>query len=190
MLDDRSSDEAKKNVQENAYVKLLYTRFQLYDIISLIMEDIQKQPQSILHSLQSQGTGVKLFSPAILIAAAIVILSGITTGFLFSRNNTSKTLPAGVNISTENIKKGQAYGSEDTKTFRDAVEGKLEKGGVFEEGSHKLIRPGGDSQTVALTSSLIDLDQFVSRKVKVWGETQKSEKAGWLMDVGRLEVLE
>jgi hypothetical protein len=43
---------------------------------------------------------------------------------------------------------------------------------------------------VYLTSSLVDLSQFVKRKIKVWGETQKAKVAGWLMDVGKVEVLQ
>ena len=68
-------------------------------------------------------------------------------------------------------------------------EGNLESGGINGEGTHKLIRPGGDSQTVYLTSSVLDLNQFVGKKVKVWGQTFSAKKAGWLMDVGRVEVL-
>ena len=41
-----------------------------------------------------------------------------------------------------------------------------------------------------MTSSVVDLSQFVDRKVKVWGSTQTAQVAGWLMDVGRVEVLE
>ncbi len=68
--------------------------------------------------------------------------------------------------------------------------GTLEKGGIDGEGTHKLIREGGESQTAYLTSSIIDLDPLVGKKVQVWGETFKGQKAGWLMDVGRVKVLE
>jgi hypothetical protein len=30
----------------------------------------------------------------------------------------------------------------------------------------------------------------VGKKVQVWGETFKGQKAGWLMDVGRIKALE
>lgn len=152
------------------------------------MPNIQSQP-SIIRSFQQGSKNFNLISPITLIASIVIILSGVATGFLLSRGKqVISTAPSESNSSQ--IKKGQIFGSEDTKTFRDMAEGTLEKGGVFEEGSHKLIRPGGESQTAALTSSIINLDQFVSRKVKVWGETQQAKKAGWLMDVGRLEVLE
>jgi hypothetical protein len=53
-----------------------------------------------------------------------------------------------------------------------------------------LERAGGPSQDVYLTSSTISFDEYVGKKVKVWGETFSAKTAGWLMDVGRLELLE
>jgi hypothetical protein len=88
------------------------------------------------------------------------------------------------------IKKEKIVGSTDSKIFKDSTEGILKKGGIDGEGTHHLVRKGGPDQTAYLTSSVIDMDQFVGKKVKVWGETFKAEKAGWLMDVGRLELLE
>jgi hypothetical protein len=42
---------------------------------------------------------------------------------------------------------------------------------------------------VYLTSSTVDLSPFVGKKVRVWGQTFTGQKAGWLMDVGLVEVL-
>jgi hypothetical protein len=67
--------------------------------------------------------------------------------------------------------------------------GYVEAGGVKGEGSHKLLREGGETQTVALTSSVVDLDKLVGFEVKLYCETHKAEKAGWFMDVGRVEVI-
>ena len=69
------------------------------------------------------------------------------------------------------------------------AEGTLKKGGIQDEGQFHLVRPGGDSQNVYLTSSIVDLSKFVDKKIKVWGQTQKARVAGWLMDVGKVEVL-
>lgn len=84
---------------------------------------------------------------------------------------------------------GETYGVDDTKAFTDTAEGEMTSGGIDGEGSHHLARQGGKSQNVYLTSSIIDLDQFVGRQVKVWGQTFEAQKAGWLMDVGRLEIV-
>ncbi len=48
-----------------------------------------------------------------------------------------------------------------------------------------LVRDG--AVPVALTSSVVDLSQYEGKKVKVYGETQKAIKEGWLMDVGKVE---
>jgi len=53
-----------------------------------------------------------------------------------------------------------------------------------------LQRTGGESQNVYLTSTAVDLSKFLGKKVRVWGETFQGEKAGWLMDVGLVEVLQ
>ena len=55
------------------------------------------------------------------------------------------------------------------------VAGDFAKGGIDGEGTHKLIRDGGPSKTAYLTSSVIDLDQFVGKKVKIWGETRAAQ---------------
>jgi len=93
-------------------------------------------------------------------------------------------------VSSGEITVGTKVGVSDETTFDRDAEGTLEKGGIDGEGSHHLVRVGGESQTVYMTSSIIDLDQFIGRKVKIWGETIGAEKAGWFMDVGKLEVLE
>lgn len=117
----------------------------------------------------------------------IIIAAGAITGyFLSSRGrplSPSQIVP-GASL------KGKEFGSADTSAFPDEAEGVVEKGGIDGEGTHKLIREGGESQTAYLTSSIIDLDPLVGKKVKVWGETFKGQKASWLMDVGRVKVLD
>jgi len=81
-------------------------------------------------------------------------------------------------------------GLADESTFRDTAEGTLESGGIDGEGTHHLVREGGDDQTVYLTSTVIDLESFVGKKVQVWGETISARQAGWLMDVGKVKVVE
>ena len=75
------------------------------------------------------------------------------------------------------------------ETFSNNAKGYLEKGGIDGEGSHHLLRPGGPSQTLYMTSSVTDLDKFEGMEVEVWGETFTSEKAGWFMDVGRVQIV-
>jgi hypothetical protein len=91
-------------------------------------------------------------------------------------------------IPDSGVKVGDIFGSADEKAFNTSATGVLDKGGMNGEGTHKLVRPGGISQTAYLTSSVIDLDSLVGHQVTIWGETFKGQKAGWLMDVGRAKV--
>lgn len=119
----------------------------------------------------------------------ILILLGVGTGFgLTKLTQPKKPKQLAKEIEGE-VQLGDVFGVEDEKVFRDVAEGLLKSGGIDGEGSHRLERNGGVSQYVYLTSSVIDLDQFLNKEVKVWGETFEAQKAGWLMDVGRLEIL-
>lgn len=116
----------------------------------------------------------------------LVIGAGVLTGYFLSRKGGAISPAAAPGA----VQKEKEIGSTDIETFRDTATGVIEKGGLNGEGSHKLIREGGPSQTAYLTSSIIDLDMFVGKKVQVWGETYKGQKAGWLMDVGRVKILD
>lgn len=150
------------------------------------------QNDSILKSVSTPTTSS--IAPKVFLIAAIIFVVGIGSGYVFSRLGGAGLPLVGnkpvAQVENGNVEKGKIYGSSDEKSFRDSAEGTLQKGGLDGEGSHKLIRPGGDSQTAYLTSSTLSLDGFVGRKVKVWGETYQAQKAGWFMDVGRIQVLD
>lgn len=126
-----------------------------------------------------------------IIILVIVGVLGLGTGFVLAKSGTgSSIIPGSATSSTAGgIQKGKTYGSNDTKTFKDTAEGIVRDGGIEGEGQFHLERPGGESQNVYMTSSLVDLSEFKGKKVKVWGQTQAAQKAGWLMDVGRVQVL-
>ena len=105
-------------------------------------------------------------------------------GFGANKLKGSKT-----STTAQNGKVEKTAGIADKKTFKDSAEGVLKEGGVDGEGNFHLERPGGESQNVYLTSTTVDLSKYLGKKVRVWGETFKAEKAGWLMDVGLVEVL-
>ncbi len=117
----------------------------------------------------------------------LLVALGVGTGYLLSRTSAGKQVTGG---KTEYVNTGKVAGVMDEKTFKDSAVGTVEKGGIDGEGTHKLVREGGESQTAFLTSSVIDLDQYVGKKVKVWGQTFAAEKASWLMDVGKIEIQE
>lgn len=137
-------------------------------------------------------------SPIILgILVIFAIGAGVATGFGGYKLKAKTTSGSGGStqevplqqVAGDQVKDGQIFGIQDEKTFNTNAEGYLEEGGIGGEGSHKLLRIGGVSQTVVLTSSVTDLAKFTGMNVKVWGETFKAQKAGWLMDVGRVQVI-
>lgn len=163
--------------------------------MAFTMEAVEEKPiiQKIQGSLPPQPLNTNTNTMFIVVAASVIVLLGVATGFFASQQKSGGAPLGKKEIAQEisgEIKKGQIYGSSDERAFRDSAEGTLEKGGVDGEGSHKLVRPGGESQTAYLTSSTLDLDTFVGRKIKVWGETFSAKKAGWFMDIGRVEILE
>lgn len=129
---------------------------------------------------------------AIVIPLAILIVAlGTFTGYWFVGRGQVAVSEGGSGVIAESaIVKGAEFGFKDASTFKDTAEGVVEAGGVDGEGTHRLIREGGPSQTVYLISSVLDMDQFVGKKVQIWGETNKAQKAAWLMDVGRVKILE
>lgn len=133
----------------------------------------------------------------------IIIVLAIVSGFWASRflplnnskNSVFDTLTQGNVTSADNIKSadqlvvGQSYG-DTGKTFTDSATGTIIAGGINGEGTHTLERQGGKTQNAALTSSTVDLDLFVGKKVEIKGETNSSTKAGWFLDVGIIKIIE
>ncbi|MBU0975011.1 hypothetical protein KKD03_04915 [Patescibacteria group bacterium] len=162
----------------------------------LLLEHNQNSPdqESIQANITEKDSSMRNTSRLFIVLTIIAVLSGVGTGFgsfkLFANksNSTQSDLALQELPSAEKLNVGDIFGSKD-ESFKDSAEGYLEMGGLDGEGSHKLLRPGGESQTVYLTSSVTDLTELTGTEVKVWGETFKGQKAGWLMDVGRVEVL-
>lgn len=123
----------------------------------------------------------------LIVFVILALVLGVGAGFLLSRSSTtSSAVVTGDDI----IQTSDEVGSTNTETYRDTATGVIETGGFNGEGTHKLVRDGGPSQTVYMISSVIDLDEYVGKKVEVWGLTLDAVKATWLMDVGRLKVIE
>ncbi len=146
---------------------------------------------SILHSFdEKKSASFGLILAAVLLVA---IFLGVWSGYFLAHNHVFSSVTTSssqLNTASGSISyaSGQIIGSSDTTTFKDFAEGILKPGGIGDEGQYHLVRSGGDSQNVYLTSSTVDLSQLLNKKIKVWGATQTAKKAGWLMDVGRIQV--
>lgn len=158
------------------------------------LEENNEQSTAKIDLTKTKG---KKIDPAKL-RLTIVVIIGLVVGVFTARYRIGQTsIESGVNTdllaaptSAEEVQIDQTFGSADEDTFRDSAEGVLQAEGIDGEGSHHIVRPGGISQIVYITSSVVDLDLFVGHNIMVWGETFASKKAGWFMDVGRVKVLE
>lgn len=128
---------------------------------------------------------------SLVIIGVVVAVAGITTGWVLNRQGIGRNILglSGQGVPGAKVGAGEA-GLADESTFKDTATGKLEEGGVNGEGTHHLVREGGPSQNVYLTSTVIDLGAFVGKNVQVWGQTIGARKAGWLMDVGKIKVVD
>lgn len=117
----------------------------------------------------------------------VVIVAGIITGKVLAGGKVGGTAPTGNSAPGAKTSLTEA-GISDESTFKDTAEGTLREGGIEGDGTHHLERDGGPSQNVYLTSTVIDLQSFVGKKVQIWGQTLSAKKAGWLMDVGKIKV--
>lgn len=138
-----------------------------------------------------QGTPVNPLPVLVVFFVVIALVAGVGSGYLLTKVFGGKGLSSLTTINNgtgTDAANARIYGKKNLKLFPDSATGLLKTGGIDGEGTHHLERPGGASQNVYLTSSSIDLTSLVGKKVKVWGKTYAAQTAGWLMDVGYLEV--
>lgn len=156
-------------------------------------------PQVVVKPVMKESKNMNMVSSKVVTLSVIGVLllglaSGVGAAFVYSSSRPGTAADVQQEATAQDVQNslvvGAVFGVPDEKTFRDDTEGVLIAGGLEGEGSHTLLRPGGVSQNVYLTSSVVQLDQFEGMRVRVWGETFKGQKAGWLMDVGRVEIKE
>lgn len=151
--------------------------------VNPMVQPIQ-QTQNIMKKFTGQtskGT-LKMIGIGVLVVLAGILTGGLLSGNLIAKSGSGKT-PNVKATATE-------AGVTDEKIFKDTAEGTLKTGGIKGEGTFHLERPGGSTQTVYLTSTVIDLSTFVDKKVQIWGQTYAGKNTPWLMDVGRVKVIE
>lgn len=147
---------------------------------------LEDQPKpNFIHKLKKP----KSFTQLLIYVVVVTLLTGVGTGYILASSGGKSETASSVVGTKEPPKNAQ----QDTRTFRDFAEGKITKkpaskdNDTYTEGTHILVRDKG--VPVTLTSSVVDLNQYEGKKVKVYGETQKALESGWLMDVGRVEEL-
>lgn len=144
-------------------------------------------PNPVLKPINSSPAVPKMKNMTLALISVVVVLAGIGTGYLLSGVKGKTTGPS---VSNSIVTNENEAGIKDESKFSTTADGVLEAGGIGGEGTHHLIRGSGPSQYAYLTSSSVDLERFVGKKVQVWGETMSGKKAGWLIDVGKIKVTE
>jgi len=155
---------------------------------------MEEEPGQVIEARKEPIMEEKRSLSGVLLSSFVILLilaAGVISGRSLSYRQSGKGIISPTEVG-ERIEKKMVIGVENSDVFRDTAVGIVEEndGSFTNEGTHKLIREGGESQTVYLTSSVLDLGKLLGRKVKIWGETFTAQKAGWLMDVGKVEVLE
>ncbi|KKQ95825.1 MAG: hypothetical protein UV74_C0013G0430 [Candidatus Woesebacteria bacterium GW2011_GWB1_43_14] len=151
------------------------------------MEEVQNVPVPPVPQTQGvDGNKNMLKKKAIpFIAGVLVILFGVGTGYALARGGfgggSGTAIPGAKETETE-------AGVDDESLFPDLAEGMLKEGGFDGDGTHHLDRGMGEEKNVYLTSTVINLQSFVGKEVQVWGESIASQKAPWLMDVGKIKI--
>lgn len=150
----------------------------------------QSQQSPITSPLRPVPQRAKLLKLLPIVIIVVIVAFGIFSGLILSsKTKSAETGQAAVEEEELPPQQKESF----TQTFRDQAEGVVEKNDKLDkyaQGTHRLIRPGGESQTAYLTSTVLELDEYVGKKVKVYGETFGSSQVGWLMDVGKVEISE
>jgi len=140
---------------------------------------------SVLKKISKPESKMKKYIP--LFVGVLVVIAGISTGYVLAQGGLGRSGPA---TSAPGVEESETEaGMDNEELFPDDAEGILKEGGLEGDGTHHLDRGLGPEKDVYLTSTVIDLQSFVEKEVKVWGESLASQKAGWLMDVGKIKVI-
>jgi len=162
--------------------------FQKVEVQTEQQEGLMKKMPSLKKPFDFKGSLI----PALIVV--FIILAGVVTGYFLANRGVMPTVKKETELTggATVVQGPKEVGIKDETVFKDTAQGRVEinDSETITEGSHKLIRPGGESQTAYLTSSVLDLNQYLGKCVQVWGETFAGQEAGWLMDIGRLKVLD
>lgn len=149
-------------------------------------------PTSVMRKFDS-GAHTKIGNPkaknSIIygVMGIVVVLAGVGTGYLLSGGINANEIAQDETLKTDLKGEAQEAGEVKSEDVQEVV-GTLVEGGVEGEGTHTLDRGLGPQKNVTLFSTSLNLDNFVGKKVTVWGETVSSENSSWLMDVNKIKV--
>lgn len=158
---------------------------------------VEKKPSETLLSSPVQQNMNQVSAKPNYVAIAAILLSSLVlgsgSGYAIRQAQGSSSTSAPTGSAEDNktvvITENEA-GVDNSEAFPDSAVGILMEGGKDGEGTHYLDRGMGADKYVYLTSTVINMQKFVGKNVEVRGQTLSARKAGWLMDVGRIKVVQ
>ena len=147
-----------------------------------------KQEGSLVKPLSSKK--LNKANTLIILGSFAVVVFGVITGWLLAGSGQSTSNEKGSIGEITSSNGVEEAGIGDESEYESSVEGILKEGSIKGEGTHYIDRELGESKYVYLTSSVIDLDSFIDKKVTVWGETISAKYASWMIDVGLVKTKE
>lgn len=126
----------------------------------------------------------------LILGSFLIVIAGVATGWQLSGGVAgSEEVPQSANITPGSAGVDEA-GIADTSDFETEETGILRSGGFEGEGTHHLEKEGVSSEKFPyLMSAVIDLESFVGKEVRIWGNTIAGQEAGWLVEVGKISVV-
>src|SRR3990167_1516281 len=119
--------------------------------------ETQTQPPASLRAVPDKKILSKILPYFVVV---VIVALGIGTGLVVSSVQKAKAQNhQAVSLAEEELSPEQQQSF--AQTFRDEAEGTIEKNDdldKYAQGTHKLLRSGGESQTAYLTSSVLDLN--------------------------------
>ena len=145
------------------------------------------QDKGVLKSFSSANDSSKKNTLVMALTSFVVVILGVGTGYVLAGPVKSEGMGTQNTPEQVEVKEGEAGLDESQASEKEAPIGILKEGGIEGEGMYHLERPGGPTKNVYLTSTVLNLQSFVDKKVQVWGDTLAGAKAGWLMDVVKIK---
>ncbi|MBX4205744.1 hypothetical protein KW795_00950 [Candidatus Microgenomates bacterium] len=149
------------------------------------------QPNPMMKKVNTGSSGKNKY--LMVVVAVLVVLAGVAIGWKMSGSSIGSG-GLGQTLGSENVAPGAKQTSTEagieSEDCKDNAEGTLEEGGIDGEGTHHLVRSADASKNVYLGSTVVDLQSYIGKKVKVTGQTISGKKAGWLMDVCKIKITE
>jgi len=151
-----------------------------------VVPKVVKQPPTV-GVVKKLPISPKTKMTTIVIGVAVILL-GVGSGWIFAGKGSSNS-KASTNVRVAD-ETSVSQDGVDESLFPDTAEGELKEGGLNGEGTHYLDRGLGEEKNVALLSTVLNLDNYIGKKIEIWGNSVTSPQVGWLMDVGKVKILE